>query len=165
MNICCILFEIYHAVVQVLNFLDIYVVFVFFFKQKTAYEMRISDWSSDVCSSDLAAALPAPRRDGGRGWSFGREELHGDRRHDCACAGRHALRLSRGVPDLAARCHDVTRCRSGGNYSRLARGHGGGSGRDRKSVVSGKSVSVRVDLGCCRIIKQKKNSKKKIQQE
>src|SRR3546814_10543594 len=28
-------------------------VFIFFFKQKTAYEMRISDWSSDVCSSDL----------------------------------------------------------------------------------------------------------------
>src|SRR3546814_10683218 len=27
--------------------------FMFFFKQKTAYEMRISDWSSDVCSSDL----------------------------------------------------------------------------------------------------------------
>src|SRR3546814_2028552 len=30
-------------------------VFFFFFKQKTAYEMRISDWSSDVCSSDLDA--------------------------------------------------------------------------------------------------------------
>src|SRR3546814_7966374 len=29
------------------------VVYFFFFKQKTAYEMRISDWSSDVCSSDL----------------------------------------------------------------------------------------------------------------
>src|SRR3546814_7826626 len=29
-----------------------------FFKQKTAYEMRISDWSSDVCSSDLAKAHP-----------------------------------------------------------------------------------------------------------
>src|SRR3546814_11524102 len=29
------------------------VTFIFFFKQKTAYEMRISDWSSDVCSSDL----------------------------------------------------------------------------------------------------------------
>src|SRR3546814_16690285 len=29
--------------------------FFFFFKQKTAYEMRISDWSSDVCSSDLCA--------------------------------------------------------------------------------------------------------------
>src|SRR3546814_5155537 len=31
----------------------------FFFKQKTAYEMRISDWSSDVCSSDLPTQLPA----------------------------------------------------------------------------------------------------------
>src|SRR3546814_14468847 len=30
---------------------------VFFFKQKTAYEMRISDWSSDVCSSDLVERL------------------------------------------------------------------------------------------------------------
>src|SRR3546814_2089228 len=30
------------------------IVFFFFFKQKTAYEMRISDWSSDVCSSDLS---------------------------------------------------------------------------------------------------------------
>src|SRR3546814_13273544 len=30
---------------------------VFFFKQKTAYEMRISDWSSDVCSSDLVRSL------------------------------------------------------------------------------------------------------------
>src|SRR3546814_17147313 len=41
---------------------------VFFFKQKTAYEVRISDWSSDVCSSDLpgervtaAQAAPSPR--------------------------------------------------------------------------------------------------------
>src|SRR3546814_3823934 len=33
----------------------------FFFKQKTAYEMRISDWSSDVCSSDLACAASAVR--------------------------------------------------------------------------------------------------------
>src|SRR3546814_6879637 len=31
----------------------------FFFKQKTAYEVRISDWSSDVCSSDLAAGAAA----------------------------------------------------------------------------------------------------------
>src|SRR3546814_10898665 len=37
--------------------------FVFFFKQKTAYEVRISDWSSDVCSSDLA-----PRRCRGLRW-------------------------------------------------------------------------------------------------
>src|SRR3546814_2818573 len=31
--------------------------FFFFFKQKTAYEMRISDWSSDVCSSDLLSTV------------------------------------------------------------------------------------------------------------
>src|SRR3546814_20198101 len=31
------------------------ILFFFFFKQKTAYEMRISDWSSDVCSSDLTS--------------------------------------------------------------------------------------------------------------
>src|SRR3546814_3657302 len=36
---------------------------VFFFKQKTAYEMRISDWSSDVCSSDLLCHLPRVQRD------------------------------------------------------------------------------------------------------
>src|SRR3546814_8871360 len=35
-----------------LSHVSLFVVF-FFFKQKTAYEMRISDWSSDVCSSDL----------------------------------------------------------------------------------------------------------------
>src|SRR3546814_5890545 len=35
--------------------LSLPVVLLFFFKQKTAYEMRISDWSSDVCSSDLVA--------------------------------------------------------------------------------------------------------------
>src|SRR3546814_3929629 len=36
---------------------------IFFFKQKTAYEMRISDWSSDVCSSDLRAdRCPQVRR-------------------------------------------------------------------------------------------------------
>src|SRR3546814_6493184 len=34
-------------------------VVVFFFKQKTAYEMRISDWSSDVCSSDLLKPVPS----------------------------------------------------------------------------------------------------------
>src|SRR3546814_2986734 len=34
-------------------YLSVNIVFLFFFKHKTAYEMRISDWSSDVCSSDL----------------------------------------------------------------------------------------------------------------
>src|SRR3546814_9132864 len=38
------------------------VVLFFFFKQKTAYDMRISDWSSDVCSSDLPAENGRPCR-------------------------------------------------------------------------------------------------------
>src|SRR3546814_3952792 len=38
----------------------------FFFKQKTAYEMRISDWSSDVCSSDLPGLRFEQRPDRGR---------------------------------------------------------------------------------------------------
>src|SRR3546814_10410804 len=42
--------------------------YVFFFKQKTAYEMRISDWSSDVCSSDLEAR----RKPGARGLGHSR---------------------------------------------------------------------------------------------
>src|SRR3546814_4138359 len=37
-------------------------IFCFLFKQKTAYEMRISDWSSDVCSSDLSAQIRDPGR-------------------------------------------------------------------------------------------------------
>src|SRR3546814_9927018 len=36
---------------------SLFCVFFFFFKQKTAYEMRISDWSSDVCSSDLLPSI------------------------------------------------------------------------------------------------------------
>src|SRR3546814_1344001 len=51
----------------------------FFFKQKTAYEMRISDWSSDVCSSDLHAVLGD------------RRGLHGQR-----SAGRIGCRGRRG---------------------------------------------------------------------
>src|SRR3546814_9575415 len=41
MFICC-LYDVWYGLID-----------LFFFKQKTAYEMRISDWSSDVCSSDL----------------------------------------------------------------------------------------------------------------
>src|SRR3546814_4129167 len=40
-----------------LRYCGFYPLAVFFFKQKTAYEVRISDWSSDVCSSDLLAQL------------------------------------------------------------------------------------------------------------
>src|SRR3546814_4802898 len=52
--ICCVYcyFELHVLYVLCCIVLCSVVVF-FFFKQKTAYEMRISDWSSDVCSSDL----------------------------------------------------------------------------------------------------------------
>src|SRR3546814_3614728 len=49
---CCMLCEVCYWVVVYWCF--------FFFKQKTAYEMRISDWSSDVCSSDLLVMSSAP---------------------------------------------------------------------------------------------------------
>src|SRR3546814_6711072 len=83
----------------------------FFFKQKTAYEMRISDWSSDVCSSDLPRA-----------------------------------RLAAVFGLVHAPQHEPARRRRGG-IEHIA--------LDRKSVVSGKSVSVRVDRGGRRIIKTK----------
>src|SRR3546814_2995381 len=51
----------------------------FFFKQKTAYEMRISDWSSDVCSSDLhAPSVPQP----GVGIAGSRDDIAGDQRQE-----------------------------------------------------------------------------------
>src|SRR3546814_20273597 len=53
--------------------------FFFFFKQKTAYEMRISDWSSDVCSSDLPCRI-AERDDIGVGGGF--EERRTRRDHE-----------------------------------------------------------------------------------
>src|SRR3546814_10123811 len=46
---------------MIVTFRCVFVFFFFFFKQKTAYEMRISDWSSDVCSSDLGGE-PLPQR-------------------------------------------------------------------------------------------------------
>src|SRR3546814_2327221 len=50
----------------------------FFFKQKTAYEMRISDWSSDVCSSDLFPAATGTRVERRRRRLARRAQLHLD---------------------------------------------------------------------------------------
>src|SRR3546814_7582088 len=48
------------CIILCLCYIALCVVFLFFFfKQKTAYEMRISDWSSDVCSSDLDPVVPS----------------------------------------------------------------------------------------------------------
>src|SRR3546814_11181002 len=61
---------------------------VCFFKQKTAYEMRISDWSSDVCSSDLGEARSARRRSRRIGASTG-ESRQGVRLYPAHAARRY----------------------------------------------------------------------------
>src|SRR3546814_15693160 len=102
---------------------------LFVFKQKTAYEMRISDWSSDVCSSDLLLDELASYVDN--------EELiycHNWRPGDLLIWDNRALQHARMNFDPAQK--------------RTIR-------RDRKSVVYGKSGSVRVDRGGRRIIKNK----------
>src|SRR3546814_3093862 len=124
----------------------------FFFKQKTAYEMRISDWSSDVCSSDLIFL----RSDGGEDLRIipGRSavEMEGvlivvDRERQRA--GLH--------PNIARREREAfTEAREDDRLADRLR-HAG----DRKSVVSGKGVSVRLDLGGRRLLKKKKTTKKK----
>src|SRR3546814_2312385 len=66
-------------------------VMFFFFKQKTAYEMRISDWSSDVCSSDLPAMVAqvdvAVVDIAGR-----KKQVARLKRHDAPCTGDRRAR-------------------------------------------------------------------------
>src|SRR3546814_14727216 len=98
--------------------------------------MRISDWSSDVCSSDLE---PAPAEaTGERVWEGGRMTPH----------PRLALQQNRcyARPDFAAGAF------SDAGHIREAIP----LGIDRKRVVEGKSVSVRVDLGVSRDSKKTK---------
>src|SRR3546814_7155947 len=106
-------------------------VVLFFCKQKKAYEMLISDWSSDVCSSDLQ---PEEKR--------------------CIRAGYPSRRAN-----LALRRQDTHAFDTGRRYLHnlgvlVARAYAGAleCTVDMTSVVSGKSVSVRVDLGGLRII-------------
>src|SRR3546814_10971282 len=101
------------------------VCYVFFFKQKTAYEMRISDWSSDVCSSDLQdrGGTAAHCRH-----LSAREQCISD---PCQCSAR-------GCNDRQAHAQ----CQPGPQ-------------RRSEERREGKSVSVRVDLGGRRIIKKK----------
>src|SRR3546814_8041169 len=57
--VCLIRLSVLRCPMSILMYSFYVFVYVFFFKQKTAYEMRISDWSSDVCSSDLSRGLRA----------------------------------------------------------------------------------------------------------
>src|SRR3546814_14453451 len=109
-----------------------------FFKHKTAYELRISDWSSDVCSSDLFDDDAGVIQDSAH-------------KPECGSCSGFDLCAS-AVSDLfgyAQRLHSLF----GSNYS------GSCSPRCRRRSEErrvGKSVSVRVDLGGRRIIKKKK---------
>src|SRR3546814_4774610 len=107
-------------------------VFVFFFfKQKTAYEMRISDWSSDVCSSDLASKLAADNDDLLGSLTLMVCVLH-PQQNDIEAGSlisEHGMKLARRRAEKAGII-------------------------DRKSVVQGKSVSVRVNIGDRRITKK-----------
>src|SRR3546814_16394894 len=102
--------------------------------------MRISDWSSDVCSSDLVLDL--------RGFGdldrqhLGRQVVRGQ--HDADRADEIAVIEQRRRPvDRHVDCEAAV--------AQLRRG-----AEDRKRVVEGKSESVRVDLGGRRILKKKK---------
>src|SRR3546814_15296122 len=110
---------------------------IFFFKQKTAYEMRISDWSSDVCSSDLYASTPSAARRATTTiptsrWPTGTAPTVCSARAESPVGGRSAALPARQILAL-----------------------GFGEFLDRKSVVKGTRVSVRVDLGGRRIIQKK----------
>src|SRR3546814_14140232 len=115
----------------------------FFFKQKTAYEMRISDWSSDVCSSDLQRI---------------RADARAERAFRPGYRPNHLLRLDAGpagsplfAAELDAGPRTVGR-RRGLCQSRHRREEP--QGPARKSVGMGKRWSARVNLGCRRSIKK-----------
>src|SRR3546814_14183080 len=129
---------------------------MFFFKHKTAYELRISDWSSDVCSSDLGGGdIDVVDTDPGAAddLEIGRrvEDVLRDlgRRTDreAIILADDRLQLFGGLAgdlvDLDAAC---TKDRGGL-----------GCHLDRKSVVWGKSGTVVVAFGGLRILKKKKN--------
>src|SRR3546814_8262265 len=102
----------------------LYVFCFFFFKQKTAYEMRISDWSSDVCSSDLISWLhsTSSSRSNSRNWPP----------HNTA--PRH-------WNGLASPCRRNGRVSSSSSSSATVRATAGhAESGDRKSVVEGKRV-------------------------
>src|SRR3546814_11375326 len=108
--------------------------------------MRISDWSSDVCSSDLAM-------------NHGRHVDRVDRRYMESCGGMHRyftrmhelLRDADGRPPQCDGHGEIS-----GAYAQERRKGSMDRARDRTSVVRGKSVPVRVNPGGRRIHKKKK---------
>src|SRR3546814_2615601 len=98
----------------------------FFFKQKTAYEMRISDWSSDVCSSDLLADRFQERGIGFGSRACGDREAGGKRGRDRAqqvgvAEKQPGLRIVRDIADLGRRTVPVDRRQIGADMLRRER--------------------------------------------
>src|SRR3546814_4039212 len=120
------------------------VLFCFFFKQKTAYEMLISYWSSDVCSSDLRLC-----RLGGHDDFPDRSDRGLHLRLEKRSAGMGVILPQSHAPQNPIVAPPPGSAPDADYFKAL----------DRKSGVEGKSVAVRVDLGCGRIIKKKKCDK------
>src|SRR3546814_16778277 len=127
--------------------------YFFFFKQKTAYEMRISDWSSDVCSSDL---LRQGRRGERRPWgsigNIGNKEGGNARDRTGRLGDRRLAAVAMGAPGqrpCRGRHLSVFLLGGGLRLVQPAAGHGlvPRGVEDRKSVVSGTVGVVRCNRG------------------
>src|SRR3546814_16637415 len=126
--------------------------------------MRISDWSSDVCSSDLQASAAAPETAQAFGRRGSRRGAGGGARAAPRSWARGGDARQCGAGDRHVACECAAPFRIGG---RAAIGADGidGARSDRKSVVSGKRVSGRVDRGGRRLLKKQKKHKKTSQQD
>src|SRR3546814_18386299 len=117
---------------------------LFFFKQKTAYEMRISDWSSDVCSSDLLVdgAVHEHRQDHRRGAVDGHRHAGGGRAQvEAGVELLHVVErgdVDTGVADLAV---DV-RERRGVFAVQVDGAESGGKARGRLADGQGRGAAV-----------------------
>src|SRR3546814_9505085 len=124
------------------------VCFFFCHKRKSAYELRIIDWSSDVCSSVLVAG-----RGGGDG--FCRVDLVAHRRVACTLVVAAIGAFDSG--DRCGRTRAIAARTAGERATRVAVAGDALQPQDRKSVVWGKRGSVRVDLGCRRLLNKNTN--------
>src|SRR3546814_19207278 len=134
----------------------------FLFKQKTAYDVRISYWSSDVCSSDLfpgnsgRGCVAANRPSSSPGFLTNR--LSPPASSEWRCSSPPSSACSWSSRSFSSSGTDSARGRRDLPAFRLpsapssARGLPAG---DRKGAVLGKRVSVRVDIGGRRILKKK----------
>src|SRR3546814_19890876 len=130
----------------------LFLVFYFFFKQKTAYEVRISDWSSDVCSSDLLGAgeLDVVLQHGLAGAGAGEaDDQRGLEQREVHRRQQHLRQaVEREKADGDAEHLDRLAATAGGQHLADHRD----PQQDRKSGQWGKGVSVGVDLGGRRLI-------------